>query len=296
MNLPLLRVLVLIFLGFASVSIFAFEAKTKPEECKNSISDKDFDWAPKTESGLSLWGGPDDSGHAFLFLGSFHSFDPSAAHISEIRRFFAKFRPTLVLYEGGTFKLSQNAEEAIRQGGEMGFTQWLASSCRIKHMTFEPSFKQEITGLLRDFSAEQLKLYYIARLIPQHNAQGTTKKTVDDYLLEALNDPRWKEAGLDNVTPRSVTEIELALKSAVPNIANWRQLEYKHTAPIDRFNETEKSILNKIASKSSFIRETELIKHVRDGLRKGDRVFVIAGTSHMLGVMPRLKFDDFRKK
>lgn len=293
MRQTLLIVAAFVCITTASVT-FAAHPNKAGTECSQAKSNADFDWAPEPQSGLSLCGGNDAYGYAFLFLGSFHNFEPTAPHVSEIRRFFAKFQPTLVLYEGGVLSKIRDSNDAILRGGEMGLVQWLAASCRIRHASFEPSFANEVALVLRQYSAEQAKLYYIARLIPQYAAQGNSSG-FDEYLTSVIEHQKWQVVGLANTRPRSIGEFREGIQAAVPTLSDWKKLNYPHVAPMDRFNETERGILNRVASATAAIRDAALTSKIREGLRKGERVFVIAGTSHMLGVRTQLDLNEFRK-
>jgi hypothetical protein len=291
----ILRVVSAFVCLIVAAATFAANPSKTIKECVPVTSNAEFDWAPDPQSGLSLWGGNEKYGYAFLFLGSFHNFELKAPHVPEIRRFFAKFQPTLVLYEGGGLSNIRDSDDAVRRAGEMGLVQWLAESCRVRHATFEPSFANEVALASKQYSPEQVKLYYIARLVPQYVAQGNSSG-FDEYLTGVIQDKKWQAVGLANIRPRSIAEFREDIQSAVPNLSDWKKLDYPNVAPMDRFNETERGILNRVASTTAAIRDAELILKIRDGLRKGERVFVVAGTSHMLGVREKLELNEFRKR
>lgn len=280
-----------LLLLFAAICSISNAASSGEPGCRSESPPAAETWRPDPASGLSTWGELDRKRSAMLFLGSHHDFDPAGLQVREVRRLFAAFGPTLVITEGGEIpKPPADADQAVRELGEMGLVQWLASRCGIRRQSFDDAIDAEVADLLKAFPPSQVKLYYVARWVPQCKAQAQPDLAacVDQQLSASF----LQQAGLGDTRPRKLAELDEDIAQAAPALRSWRDIEIQHTAVTDRFNPTERGVLNRIADRSLARRDQQLVAQLKAGLRAGERVLVIAGLSHMLNVMQTLDLSD----
>jgi hypothetical protein len=104
---------------------------------------------------------------ALLFYGAEHTGDPKNPQISDIERRWAAFHPTVAYNEGGNPATLRDPEEAVHKYAEAGFLRYLAGRDQVPVATFEPSFDDEISYLLKRYSPEQVKTFYALRQVTE---------------------------------------------------------------------------------------------------------------------------------
>jgi hypothetical protein len=222
-----------------------------------------------------------------LFLGTYHSFEPSDPQHAEIERLFKKFSPTLVMIEGGDWPVAGSREAAITRYAEMGWTRLLAARAGVQALSFEPSMADEIAAVLQEFPAEDVKLYYTLRWVPQFNI---TDPDDLDVLVERELRRLGRYHGL-NVPPRTLEELAKLAQRRL-NIRDWRSLGYEWTDPVTQRHPTAMSFLNEVAAASARVRDASLQQQARAAVARGERVLVIAGRAHWIESTPRLDFEQ----
>ena len=97
------------------------------------------------------------------YFGTTHTNNPENPQFETIERKWNEFQPTIALSEGGIWALEKSRELAIIKHGEQGLIRYLAARDKIPIKSIEPVMTQEALYLLRKFSPEQIKIYYILR-------------------------------------------------------------------------------------------------------------------------------------
>ncbi len=253
------------------------------------------DKAPRAEdfraargSSLAVFASPKVN-PVLLFLGTYHSFEPGDPQHAEIERLFTKFAPTLVINEGGDWPVAESRDAAITRYGEMGWTRMLAARAGVEAISFEPSMGDEIATVLQEFPAEDVKLYYTLRWVPQFNV---TDPDDLDTLIERELRRLGRYQGL-NVAPRTLDELTKVTQRRLRN-NDWRSLGYEWTDPVTRRQPRAMSFLNQVAGASARVRDSSLQQQARAAVARGKRVLIIAGKAHWIESAPRLDLDRSR--
>ena len=139
---------------------------------------------------------------ALLFLGVSHSFDPKNSQILGIEQFFLKFKPTLILYEGGNVPTESTKEQAVRRYAEAGLLRFLAEHSKIKSKTFEPQMADEVVAVLKKHPAVEAKLYYLLRMVPQWVAEEN-KQPIDQKMASLLTKEKFERNFRNNFPPET---------------------------------------------------------------------------------------------
>lgn len=224
-----------------------------------------------------------------LFLGTYHSFEPSDPQHAEIERLFKKFAPTLVMIEGGDWPVADSREAAITRYAEMGWTRLLAARAGVSASSFEPRMADEIATVLQEFPAEDVKLYYTLRWVPQFNI---TDPDDLDVLIERELRRLGRYSGL-NVPPHTLEELAKIAQRRL-NIGDWRSLGYEWTDPVTHRRPNAMSFLNQVAAASARVRDSSLQQQARAAVARGERVLIIAGRAHWIESTPRLDLEPRR--
>ena len=102
-----------------------------------------------------------------LYFGSAHTFDPEDQQVVDIARLWSEMRPTLAFNEGGDPPALVDPSEAIENHGEAGLVRHLAARDGVPVRSLEPPYDAQVAALRRNFSVEQIAVFYVARQIVQ---------------------------------------------------------------------------------------------------------------------------------
>lgn len=227
---------------------------------------------------------------ALLFLGVRHNFDPENGQILGIERFFRKFKPTLILYEGGDVPTESTKEQAVRRYAEAGLLRFLAEQSKIKSKTFEPQMDDEVAAVLKKHTAVEAKLYYLLRMVPQWMAEED-KQAIDQKMASLLTKEKFeRNFGKNfppNTMPNNMAEFEQLCAARLPELKDWRKIDFTYFTP-----GLKGTFFHQVKITSSAFRNKAIENSMFNGLENGERVFIVAGASHLGGtftnVMKRL--------
>jgi hypothetical protein len=258
---------------------------TTQQDITPTVVQEKMDLSPDKNSGLSTFS-QQRASYSLLFLGTRHTFDAKDPQVADIKRLFFKFRPTLVLIEGGDWDVAANEEAAVRAGGEMSFARYLSSTLGVKAVSLEPNFDEEIAAMLQSHKAVDVKLYYALRMISQFRRQQAAISLVEQMnQLLSVHAPR----GLPklDVSPRNVDELDALLKKRFPNLSNWENVDpwTDGRFPVEADGV---ALLDAVAKSSATYRNRHMATLIKAHSSKGNRVLVITGVSHLAALMPLL--------
>ncbi|HVF49560.1 MAG TPA: hypothetical protein VNA19_05710, partial [Pyrinomonadaceae bacterium] len=97
------------------------------------------------------------------YFGAHHSSDPTEKQFAEIEAAWNKIKPTVAFYEGPNRPIAATRDETIKQAGESGFVRFLATRDGVPFVSLEPSPQDEARYVLKSFTVEQVKLFYVLR-------------------------------------------------------------------------------------------------------------------------------------
>jgi len=217
---------------------------------------------------------------SLLFYGAEHTGDPKDPQIADIERRWAAFHPTFAYNEGGDPPTVADADSAVKQYAEPGFLRYLAGRDHVPVATFEPSFDDEVSYALTKYSPQQVKIFYALRQVTEARvAAGST--SLDDRIKDWLSG-LLPDHGLKN-PPNDLAEFTAACRKLFPDLADW------HKVPEDWFDPTQSGhYTNELANDTGVFRDKHIFRVLVDRARRGDRVFAVIGSSHVVVQEPAL--------
>lgn len=215
-----------------------------------------------------------------LFYGAAHTVDPQNPQVTDIENRWDGFQPTIAYNEGGNPPTFDDLGAAVRAYGEAGLVRFLAGRDEVPVATFEPPFDEEVTYLLKTYTPQQLKVFYALRQVTEERSRQAST-TVDDRINSWLS--RYlPEHGLNN-SPNNVTELGAACKELFPELGDWHQVPEEWFGPRKSGHYT-----NKLAGDSGDFRNRYVFRLLVNRVKRGDRVFAVIGSSHVVVLEPAL--------
>lgn len=250
-------------------------AATAPSaRCDRILSADGYGLLMDTHARPYVFRAPIGRGEALVF-GAEHVKDPAHGQCAEIVRAWDEFRPTVALVESRLGTMFPQLMDPVRTFGEPGLVHGLARRDGIRTYTWEPPTKTLIQSVLgQGFSKEQVALRmhlgpYFSNL--RHGRPESPESFVRDTLAERN---RWP--GIEGVLG-SVADIDAAWARAFPAGPDWRDVSDQFGLP---------GFLG--AMDLNLARDRHLVSIVEELAAQGERVFVIAGSSHAVKVHPAL--------
>lgn len=215
-----------------------------------------------------------------LFYGAEHTVDPQNGQVADIATRWATFQPTVAYNEGGNPPAYEDFRQAVQAYGEAGLVRFLAARDEVPIATFEPPFDEEVAYLLKTYTPQQLKVFYALRQVTEERSRQATS-SVDDRITSWL--ARYLPAhGLKN-SPNTLAELGGACKSLFPELTDWHQVPEEWFGPRKSGHYT-----NQVASDSGDFRNRYIFRLLADRVKRGDRVFAVIGSSHVVVLEPAL--------
>jgi len=208
-----------------------------------------------------------EAGGGVLLYGATHTRDPDNPQIAEIERLWADFDPTVALCESDLGILFPGFIDPIETFGEAGALHALARRHDAPTYTWEPRPNVLARALVEQgFTKEQVSLSLVLRPAfssrrfgPHANAEAL----VADTFRERVSLPAISGA------LRSVDDIDAAWANHFPEGPDWRDVSDEYALP---------GFLARIDA--NLPRDRHFARVVIDLVRKGERVFAVAGSSH----------------
>jgi hypothetical protein len=217
------------------------------------------------------------AGHGQLFcFGTRHTFDPADWQLRAIEDYWRQYHPTLALNEGGDPPVLPSRDETVSRFGEAGFVRYLAQADRTPVRSLEPLPGEEHALLLEDFSAEQIKLFYVLRGVAQFR-KSRNDESVEDFVAKVL-------AGLSSApglagAPASLPEFEQSYARLFSEPSDWRNVP---AAWFDPAVSKPATYTNRVSRRLSEFRDRHMVNLLVGEVRKGERVFAVVGGSHVI--------------
>jgi hypothetical protein len=212
-----------------------------------------------------------------LLYGSEHTQNPNDPQVADIHTHWNNFKPTVTLVESRLGFFIQGFQNPVKEYGEMGWAFSLARKDNVPVYTWEVPREREIQYVLEEFPKDQVALFYILR--PYFGNLRFGKPDEPDTVVEGYIRERSNYPGIEN-TISSVEDIDTIWQSDFPNEADWRDTSDQFGLP---------GYLGEIAAHSGEARDQHFVRVIIDLVRKGERVFAIAGSSHAVKLEPALQ-------
>jgi hypothetical protein len=210
-----------------------------------------------------------------VIFGAEHTRDPKDSQIKPIKDKWERLQPTVALVEGRLGFLLPMFMDPVEKLGEGGKVKELADRDEIPLYNWDLSKEELAKKMESKFSKEQIALAQI--LNPYFANQRFGKPSdpegfVSPYLKRAAN------VGLQNQIT-SAADIDRIWKKYFPT-TDWRNVSDEYGLP---------GYLGEMMAVGNDFRNQQLIDVVKELTAKGERVFVICGSSHAYCVAPALK-------
>jgi len=212
---------------------------------------------------------------SLLYFGVSHTNEPDNPEILQIESQWAQFHPDIAFNEGGDPPIENALIDAIRKFGEPGLLRFLTSRDGIPIASIDPSRAAETSALLREFSPEQVKSFFVLRQVSEYGHINHPTRSLDEQVQVTL-------ANLDaipglNVKPSSVKELEALYSSYFPARGNFRDV------PSSWFDPTRSdTFLNKISIQDNLYRDEYMVNLLTREVKAGKRVFAAVGFTHVV--------------
>jgi hypothetical protein len=215
-----------------------------------------------------------------LFYGAEHTVDPKNPQIGDIENRWAAFQPTVAYNEGGNPPTWEDLGASVQFYGEAGLVRFLAGRDEVPVATFEPPLDEEVAYLLKTYTPQQLKAFYVLRQVTEERSRQAST-SVDDRINSWLS--RYLPAhGLKN-PPNTLGELTATCKELFPELADWHQVPEEWFGPRKSGHYT-----NKVAGDSGDFRNRYIFHLLVKRVKRGDHVFAVVGSSHVVVLEPAL--------
>jgi hypothetical protein len=210
-----------------------------------------------------------------LVYGSVHTNDPYDPLLRDIENRWHTFQPTVALVEGRLGFLIPGLMDPVTEYGEMGRVYALAKADGITTYTWELPWDSAATTLASQFPPERVALYFILRPYFS-NLRFGRPASPESFLEEYLH--RASIPALAG-TIDDVDDIDRIWRRDFPGERDWRDVSDE--GPLVGY-------LNDVGFASEDLRNQHLVRVVQTLRAKGERVFVVCGSSHAVLIEPVL--------
>ncbi len=206
-------------------------------------------------------------------FGAEHTRDPNHIEIPLIEEEWNKLKPTVALVEGRLdfhLPLIMNPVENLGEGGKV---KELSSKAGIPIYNWDLSKEDLAKRLVKYFEPEQIAIAQI--LSPyfgelRHSRPSDPEKFIEEYIDRA-------EYVGEEKNIQTAEDVDRIWKKYFQSEIDWRNVDDQYGLP---------GFLAEIATITNDLRNHHLVNVIHDLLQKGERVFVICGSSHAACIAP----------
>ena len=229
------------------------------------------------------------AGGQLLYFGAAHSSDPAHPQFAAIQTDWARFRPTVVFYEGPARAEGATVEETIREYGESGLVRFLAKRHGARIERLEPTPGSEAAYVAQRFPAHPVKLLYILREVSRlRERRGLTEfqlRGAVEQMLQQITPIVPEFAGVIATT----AELDKAYRQYWKEPINWWEAPVRWFDPGVTSAETGGIFTNEINRTSSEFRDRHMYEALLREVEKGERVLAVVGRDHVAAQAPALR-------
>ncbi|RYY84060.1 MAG: hypothetical protein EOO15_20145 [Chitinophagaceae bacterium] len=207
-----------------------------------------------------------------LLFGGAHTRNPQDSQLVDLRRYWSEFKPTVALVEGRLGFLLPGVMDPVKTLGEGGAVEAMAKKDGLPFYNWDLP-KEDLAGaLLEKFSPQQIALAQV--LTPWFGQQRFGRPSSEaDYLA-----PYFKRAayvGLED-SLQNIADVDRYWQRFFPG-TDWRTVSDEQQLP---------GYLHDMMCASNDLRNQQLIASIKELTARGERVFVLCGSSHAYCVAP----------
>jgi hypothetical protein len=216
----------------------------------------------------------DESERHLLYFGAKHSCDRNHPQRGRIEEAWAKFRPTVAFHEGRSrgYLIGPLFERLVGLP-EPAIVHQLARRDGVPLYTLEPRYEDEVAELVKQWSPEQVALYFTMRVYWSEAAGRANERLAVDLLAKRTDTPLLRDA------LKTVADIDRVWKRDFAEHADWRTLQSEPTG----------TYLSEISDASRLVRGRHMVRVLVDQARRGERVFAVVGCSHVIRQEPTIR-------
>lgn len=203
---------------------------------------------------------------ALVFFGAHHTSNPDDPQFAQLQQRWDALKPTVALTEGrrnGYF-----VGPMYRLGGtpEPEVVHQLARRDGVRLVSLEPSYADEVALLRQTWSPEQIATYFTMRVYWSESG-GKADEKLAMHLLK-------KRTNVDGLrgSVASPADIDRVWKAHYASLGDWRT----------RKEEPREGWWARISDDSRRIRGEHMARTLIDLTRKGERVFAVVGSGHVI--------------
>lgn len=216
-------------------------------------------------------------GEAYI-MGVAHTNDIESIDLDSVQIYWKNTDPTFALVEGRLGFLFSWFQDPVQKYGEGGLVSRLAKKKGIPLYSWEPSRDQQIELLMKEFSVEQIAMFYSLR--PYFGMSRNRTVQEPEKKLQDLIDSRTDYEHIRGVY-ESWEDLDRQWKKDFPNL-DWRT----HSSSLGYWPD---GYLFDIWNRTNLIRDEHLIRIIYEKVNEGERVFVTMGASHAPRIEQALK-------
>ena len=215
------------------------------------------------------------TGNTFVIFGATHTRNPEDFQMALIEEIWNDLQPTIALVEGKAGMLPPIGDP-VKAMGENGKVTRLANKNNVPVYSWDLS-KQELAKQLQpQFTKEQIALAqilnpYFSNL--RFGKPASPEKFIKEYLHRAEYVGLGKEL-------KSAADVDRVWKKYFPAELDWRNVSDEYGLP---------GYLAHMMAATNDLRNQKLIAVTKELTSKGERVFIICGSSHAVCVAPAFK-------
>jgi hypothetical protein len=210
-----------------------------------------------------------------VIFGAEHTRDPQHKEITLIKQQWDRLQPTVAMVEGRLGFLLPQFMNPVKNLGEGGKVKELAHRDDVPLFNWDLSKEELAKKLQAKFSKEQIAISqilnpYFSNL--RFGKPSNPESFVKPYLKRAAN------VGMEDEI-KSVADVDMLWKKYFPSI-DWRNVSDEQALP---------GFLADMMAFSNDVRNQQLIDVIKELTAKGERVFLICGSSHAVCVEPAFR-------
>ena len=213
-------------------------------------------------------------GNQVLVFGAEHTRNPKHQEIALIEEKWNAFKPTVALVEGRLGFLLPGVMDPVENLGEGGKVKELAHRDDVPLYNWDLSKEELARQMQAIFSREQIAIAqilnpYFGQL--RHGKPSSPESFIQEYLKRAAY------VGLQD-SIQTTQDVDRIWKKYFP-AKDWRDVSDEYPLP---------GYLGDMMTITNDLRNQQLVAAIRELTTKGERVFVICGSSHAACVAPAL--------
>lgn len=218
---------------------------------------------------------------ALVYYGSWHTQDPEDPQIAEIQRLWDEFGPTVAVTENRMGLFAGTLPMGVSVFGEFATMYALGRRDGLPVYTLEPRWDAEVAEMKQAFPAEEVTLFYTLRVFLSERGDADPDE-VDDLAAHLLK-KRGSRPGLEGTLP-DLAALDRLWDERFAHLGPWRELPRGSVDP-----SAGGTRLNEIATIANEIRDRHAVRVILDLMGRGERVFAVAGGSHVVKQEPVIR-------